>query len=873
MLTIETDHFDYNELTKVYLGGLHLSRLDQFLNTSQTGFAHSSSGTEVTTLLKGLFTAVSICMLQLLFFCLLRPTIKNIYQPRCYYVPVRERMEPLPDGLFAWVMPTIKYNTSYYLSMGLDTYFFIRFVSVLLLFFMVVGNLNLLVLVPVNWTGSSLQYSATGMDKLSVSNIAASKVHRLNFHFVMCLFTVAMFQWLIVYELNSFVKIRHSYLSSITHQASIIARTLLISNIPDDLKDSDKLIDLFSVVPGGVNTIWLSYDSTHMSFLTAQAMNAMDYLEKAQVLYLKEYYAKKDSKYTPWLQKILLKNRKHSDQMPKDHCKYEPSLIPQFYPPIYQGPFHMPVIDRTIWFSLPGILRIFSFQSRVSMIEWALTTLNYLEKEIEQEKTRLAESKLPIHNKFFIEFNDQIGASIASQCLLSYQGTLDLCLTEVHPKDVLWGNIASRNSYLLLIENYVVTLFLIIITVLYIIPVSFIGLLSQMPLITQLLPFFKWLENIPDKARDTISHLLPSILLSLLTEIMMKVFRTLSALKGMQTGASTEANLQHWYFAFLFVQQFIVITILASISVIVKQVVDKPTSIPILLALNLPKAATFFFQYLTVKALTFCGNNFLRIHQLVFHLTIYKFLDSTPRRKFARLTHLTRVKWGTTYPVYSVYSSIGLVYTIISPLISVFIIFVLCLVLVYYKYSLKFIYSHVNESETNGKLYPVALLHLYTGIYCLECCMIGILFLLKNERGECPLIVQGYLMCITFLSTVFFHYTLYKKYSRYFSYLPIIADKPENLSKKQGPDFSENSNGDSYYSDKKLLYLHNSFTYEYPPLWLPLDPLGISEMQIDYAESKVNTLRGGQTKGAIIKLDNYFQTIQIKVSEAPPGYK
>ena len=205
----------------------------------------------------------------------------------------------------------------------------------------------------------------------------------------------------------------------------------------------------------------------------------------------------------------------------------------------------------------------------------------------------------------------------------------------------------------------------------------------------------------------------------------MIIFRFLTYFKGRTTGCEVEIDLQKWYFAFLFVQQFLVVTILSSVTVILKQIIDQPTSIPVLLATNLPKSATFSFS-IYLSGICILWQQLLRISPLIQSLIVCKFIDITPRQKFNRITNLPKIKWGTTFAVYSIYACIGISYSIISPLISIFIIFFLNLSILYYKYALKYVYSHINESETTGRLYPTALLHLYTGVYCLECCLIGV---------------------------------------------------------------------------------------------------------------------------------------------------
>lgn len=883
MLTIvSAEDFDYSELTRTYMGIFYSQKFDEFLNTSQTGFAHTSAGIELSLLLKSLYTSLCFCIFQLTLFSFFRSIFKVLYQPRSYCVPINERMEPLPKGFFSWIAPTLKYSINYYLSMGLDTYFFVRYVSILLLFFVFVGSLNMIILIPINITGSSDDYSASGLDKLSLSNISTMKVNRLNSHFVMGLITIGFFHWLLLYEFQSFVKIRQSYLLSDNHKESVLSRTLLISNVPPYLQDTDVLNKVLDVVPGGIRNIWFLYDFKEIREDVQEAKEALYHLEYVHIKYLKRRLYSMLPIRLLWFWPFKPYVFRTGDMNEEGSKKSDVSKV-SFYPPIYLKSAKIPKIERYIRIRLPGFFRILLLEKPVPVVDWCLRTLAAKHRSIDNNKMLLAADQIKKYNKVFVEFNTQVGAYIAHQCLLSQlQGSLDLTIIEIHPDDILWDNIARNNTMACLLEKYFVSLMFIAIILLYVVPVSFIGLVSQIPLLTKLIPSLGWIYKLPEEVRETISSLLPSILLATLTDIVLVVFRFLTYFKGNFTGSELEMDIQKWYFSFLFVQQFLVVTILSSITVIFKQIFDQPTSIPILLATNLPKAATFFFQFIALKAFSFCGNNFLRISSLVLYHTYYKLNDKTPRQKFNRVTNLLKIRWGSIYPVYSVFASVGLAYCIISPLIAIFVIFILSLLLLYYKYALRYIYSHINESDTKGRLYPVALLHLYTGVYCLECCLIGIFFLLKNDHGVCPMKIQGCIMCVVLLATIFGNITIYARFVKHFSYLPILSDKqyrnPEAVDMlkrrlKAEPEESNSSDNtkNDLYLNQNLLFLHPSFKYEYPKVWLPQDPFHISEYLINEIENQVDELTGGSTRGAIIDANNH--RLKISITEAPPDYK
>lgn len=848
MLTIlEVDDYDYGELARSYMDVFNTQSFHQFLNTTQTGYAHSASGTELSSLLRSIFTSLTLCTIQLTMFCFFRNIFKSLYQPRCYFVPVNERIDPLPKGFINWIIPTLSYNIQYFLSLGLDAYFFIRFISVLLLFFGTVGVLNIVVLLPINITGSNKDSGATGLDKFSLSNISSTKIQYLNGHFIMSLITIGFFNWLIIYEMESFIKIKQSYLFSKVHKSSLVSKTLLVTNVPDYLLNEQAIVKCFAIIPGGVKAVWFLDDYKKTKLNVRKATEALYYLESGEISYMKNYY------------------RKVGDRRYSHYTKLE-SLRPYFYPPIHFK-VHLPFIKVSMRFKLWGLLRIFILQKPQDQINWSIKRLTEAKAVIEQEKLDLASGTLRKFNTVFIQFNTQQGAYTAHQCLLSRkQGFMDKTIVEVNPRDIKWSNLTKGNEVVALLERYIVAVICIVLMVLYVVPVSLIGLISQIPLLTKLLPFLNWIYNLPEEARECISSILPSLMLSVLTDFTMIIFRFFSYYKGNLTGAEIEKDLQKWYFGFLFIHQFLVVTILSSITVIFKQMVDQPTSIPVMLATNLPKAAIFFFQFIAVKALGFCGTNFLRIDQLILRNTWYRLYDNTPRLKFNRLTKLMKIKWGTTYPMYSVYASIGLTYTIISPLSSLFLMFILFLVLLYYKYSLRYIYSHINESETNGRLYPVALLQLFSGIYCLECCMIGIFFLLKGENGQFAMKPQGWIMCVVLIGTIFGNITIYNRYVKYFSNVPIIEESIEETAE------TKDEIPEDLISNYKLLFLHPNFKYDLPKIWLPTDPLKFSDDELSNIFNN-NGLEGVTTPGAQIKFKLFNWILNITVTDAPFDYK
>ena len=118
---------------------------------------------------------------------------------------------------------------------------------------------------------------------------------------------------------------------------------------------------------------------------------------------------------------------------------------------------------------------------------------------------------------------------------------------------------------------------------------------------------------------------------------------------------------------------------------------------------------------------------------LVEAIELSPILDKTAREKFTRATTLQEIKWGTFFPVYTNLACIGIVYSVISPLILVFNIMAFSLFWIVYRYNLLFVVNY--RFDTGGLLFPRAINQLFTGIYVMEICLVGLFFLVRDAQG------------------------------------------------------------------------------------------------------------------------------------------
>lgn len=122
---------------------------------------------------------------------------------------------------------------------------------------------------------------------------------------------------------------------------------------------------------------------------------------------------------------------------------------------------------------------------------------------------------------------------------------------------------------------------------------------------------------------------------------------------GSPTTTANELKVQKWYYVFQVVQVFLVTTVFSSGAAVASELLKTardPTSIPNLLASQLPSAANFYLTYFIIQGTTSAADNLLNYSDLLEYLLLERYVDGTPREKFNRYTSMKSMAWGKLFP-------------------------------------------------------------------------------------------------------------------------------------------------------------------------------------------------------------------------------
>ncbi|KAF7984711.1 hypothetical protein HWV62_13020 [Athelia sp. TMB] len=691
---------------------------------------------------------------------------------------------------------------------GMDAYFFVRFLRMAIIIFLPIWLLSWAVLMPVDSVNTSVP-GKSGLDKFILGNIATDKQARYAAHVSLAwLFTFWIF-WNIRREMAHFITKRQRFLISPAHARSVQATTVLVTGIPAKYLSQDALHSMYAHLPGGVKKIWLNRDLKELPAAYDRRLKACGKLESAENALLKT---------AAKIRRKQLKKGGASDEAPMVDAEGRPlthssnpdtdpesgsvglaeKLVPAAKRPSHRLPAgFMP-------FSLPFI------GEKVDSIHWA-------REQIEETNAVLAKGRAEIDgqgagpqfappalepgkaeetsdkaaaqqvkdavaypplNSAFITFHTQIAAHMAKDTLNHHEPyRMTGRYADVAPEDVIWSNL-GMNAYeakLRMLISYGVTAALII---LWAIPVAFIGVISNIEALCKKESWLAWLCKIPSVVLGLIQGVLPTVLLAVLMMLLPIILRMLAKFEGIPKRTGLELSLMTRYFIFQVIHSFLIMSLASGIIKALPGLISDPSSIPSLLAQNLPQASTFFLTYILLQGLTGTAGGFLQAVTLLLHYIKLKLLGSTPRSIYGLKYGARSVAWGTLFPSTTLIIVIGLGYSIIAPVINGLVCVCMLLFYVLYKYLFLWVLEQPASSDTGGLFFPKAINHIFVGLYVQQVLLAALFFL--AAKGTPTPIPEGALMIVLIVVTAIFHMMINNSYGPLLHSLPLsLVDRIE----------------------------------------------------------------------------------------------
>jgi hypothetical protein len=560
---------------------------------------------------------------------------------------------------------------------------------------------------------------------------------------------------MITRETIYYINLRQAYFLAPRNASRISSRTVLFTDVPKRDLDNTRLRSIFHQV----ERIWIATDCKELEELIEDRDDVAFKLEDAEI------------ELSQMANKIRLKEKGRSNRS-RNHNPETVGSAAAIWVKDKKRPTH-----RTK--KIVG--------KKVDTIEWARKELPNLIKKVKNEQQKHRHCSSELVGAVFIQFETQRAAQTAFQ-LTAHELPLHFVprAVGIPPDQIIWKNLGVK-AWKRTVRGVLATGFIALMVLFWSIPVAFIGALSNIDSLTTKVPFLSFINNLPPFVVGIITGLLPTVLLAALVTLVPITCRCVYQISrfwqefksnmhpdiAKKTGAVTlqeaELKTQNWYFAFQVIQVFLVTTFTSGAAAVVTSIIQTPTSAPLLLAKNLPKASNFYISYFILNGLVMASRTLLNTVQLIMFNVVGKARDKTPRQKYKRYIKLSGVKWGSQYPKWTNLGVIGMsflyqpcdnghpltniaiAYSCIAPLVLGFA--TIGFVLIYFAARYNSFFTQTTTIDSNGQAYGRALQQLMVGVYLSEICLIG-LFALRTGSSAAssgPLVLMVLFLIATAL--------------------------------------------------------------------------------------------------------------------------
>ncbi|KAF7334111.1 DUF221-domain-containing protein [Mycena venus] len=248
--------------------------------------AHASN---TKSFLTALVANGGLLVAEVASFLMLRNCLARIYSPRTFLPPPHKRARKLPESWWRWLPVLLGQSPKDIIHMnGLDAYMVLRFLKMLIWIFLVFTIATFLVIIPVDVVG----IPPSGQDllqRLTWTNIPSDNKHRHRFwaHILVIYLLTFYVLFMIHHEMIHFLDIRHGFLISKSYSQLSRSRTVLITDVPEELRNEHELRLFTSFIPGGIDRVWIHRETKNMSRMVERRESICNKLETAEVKVLK----------------------------------------------------------------------------------------------------------------------------------------------------------------------------------------------------------------------------------------------------------------------------------------------------------------------------------------------------------------------------------------------------------------------------------------------------------------------------------------------------------------------------------------------------------------------------------------------------------
>ncbi|ROV92993.1 hypothetical protein VMCG_09028 [Cytospora schulzeri] len=648
-------------------------------------------------------------------FCILRPRWKSLYAARRRQFGPSIGLPVLPDSFFGWIPALYKISEEQVLaSAGLDAFVFLQFFRLSIKLFAILFFFAAAVLEPINRRfipdGSVPKQPQRGPDDDNSWN------YNMGYLWAYLIFTY-FFTLLTIHLVNKetfkVIKIRQDYLGT---QSTITDRTFKLSGMPLELRDEGKIKELVERLEiGNVKSVTLCRNWKELDDLVAQRAGILRKLEETWSVFL----GQRPTNFVGQRHRPI-SMRNDEEAIVDEEAGEETSLLSANEDAPHHQWIERPRPQTRIWYG-PFRLRY----KTADAIDYYEEKLRRIDEQIYSARKK----EYPAVDQAFVTMDSIAACQMATQALIDPRPGQLLTKQAPAPSDVVWRNTyATRNSRR--IKAWAITIFITILTVVWLIPVATIAGLLSLCTIGKVFPDLAAFLDEHGVIKALVQTGLPTAVVSLLNVAVPFFYDYLSNNQGMLSQGEVELSVVSKNFFFTFFNIFLVFTVFGTASkvwTVLKSSLKDTTYIAQQLAQQIQNLNVFYLNFIMLQGLGLFPFRLLEFGAIWLY-PLNRLGAKTPR-DFTKLTIPPTFSYGFYLPTALLVFILCMVYSVLPKGYVVLAVGVVYFTLGYFTYKYQLLYAMDQPQHATGGAWRIICYRMVLGLVVFQVTMAGYLVL------------------------------------------------------------------------------------------------------------------------------------------------
>jgi hypothetical protein len=558
-------------------------------------------------------------------------------------------------------------------------------------------------------------------DLMSMEKPSNGKLPDTSYLWAYLVFTY-VFTGLAIYFMTSetrrVIRIRQDYLGS---QSTITDRTIKLSGLPIELRSEEKIKEFLEKLEiGKVESVTICRNWRYLDDLMDCRAYTLRKLEEAWTVHLGQQKTRM----------IAIPEPTHpgigGDDDEVDHGEGD-NLLGESHITAYEKPRP----TTRIWY---GFLRL---QSR------KVDAIDYYEEQLRKLDDKITEARKKPYTPVplaFVTMDSIPACQMAVQALLDPEPMRLLAKLAPAPTDIVWPNTyLSRSNRM--IRSWIITIFILILTIFWLIPVGALAGLLDLCSIRQVWPGLANLLASHDILKALIQTGLPTLVVSLLNVAVPFLYDYLANMQGMISQGDVELSVISKNFFFTFFNVFLVFTAFGTASKfwpVLQESLRDTTKLAYRLATSVQQLAMFYVNFILLQAVGLLPFRLLEFGSVSLYPIML--IGSKTPRDYAELVQPPVFKYGFYLPSAILIYILCMVYSILPAGYMVLFFGLIYFVLGYYTYKYQLLYAMDHPQHSTGRAWPMICYRIMIGLGVFQLVMAG-LIALKNAFTPAALVV------------------------------------------------------------------------------------------------------------------------------------